>query len=104
MPVTEVAAQSWSTLARTLRWPALFRKVRYITCISGLDSALVMHVLWKMGFNQQLDIEQDAALPSPSLALADMPGIRPPGLQKEREDWLKRCRLALCTELEQMDL
>lgn len=78
MPVTEVAAQSWPTLTCTLRRSALFRKVHYITCSSGLHSALLMHVFCKMHFNQQTDFEQDIASPSPSLALADPSGVRRP--------------------------
>ena len=56
MPVMEMAAASRSTNTDTRRLPALLTNVRYIIRIFGLDSALVMHFLCKMHFNQQMNI------------------------------------------------
>lgn len=55
MPVMEMAAASGSTNTDTQRLPALLTNVRYIIRSFGLDSALVMHFLCKMHFNQQMN-------------------------------------------------
>lgn len=56
LPIMELAAQSRSTNIDTPRLPALLKNVHYIIHIFGLDSALLMHFLCKMHFNQQMNI------------------------------------------------
>lgn len=56
MPVVEMAAQSQSTNTDTPRLLALLKNVHYIIHIFGLGSALVMLLLCKMHFNQQMNI------------------------------------------------